>query len=164
MKLETRGTGRLKTRASVLAATLIFLALSAAATAQDLNGRWAASGKTLDNGEQEKAILELKVDGGKITGTVRTMGWTNPVTGTISGNQFKIYGPWSDQHPFVTGEIVNDELNLVQDNGDKWLAHRATAEDEFPALAYIEPPAFRTVPANGLAQTRCSSSRTGPMR
>ena len=35
---------------------------------QGLAGRWLAQGRTLDNGEQQKSILELKQDGNELTG------------------------------------------------------------------------------------------------
>ncbi len=37
--------------------------------------------------------------------------------------------------------------------GGAFVAHPATAADEFPKLPYLEPPALHKVPYNGLAKT-----------
>jgi alpha-galactosidase len=134
------------------AAAMLLVSMAAAGALQTIEGRWLLVGKTLDNGEQEKAIFNLQRSGGRITGDVRTLGWSSQVNGTISGNHFTLYTQDS-QRPFFTGEVASGALNLVKDNGEKWSAHRATAADEFPKLPYIEPPALHTVPANGLALT-----------
>ena len=59
----------------LLGLMLSMLFCAAFARAQTLTGRWAATGKTLDNGEQQKAILALKQDGSQLTGTVRGLGY-----------------------------------------------------------------------------------------
>ena len=153
MLQQNRNIERFLACVFVVVSMFFCMATGAAATAQSVEGRWAASGKYLDNGEQEKAILDFKQSDGSITGTVRAMGWINPVTGTVSGTHFKVFGPWSDQRPFFTGEIVNGGLEIVLNDGDKWSAHPVTAADEFPQLPYIKAPALHAVPANGLALT-----------
>jgi alpha-galactosidase len=153
MSQESLVTGRLKFRVSFVLTMLVLLAVSSGAIAQNLSGRWAVSRKTLDNGEQDKAILELKQSGDQIKGVFRAMGWIKPVTGIVLGSHFKIFGSEPDRHPFLTGEVVGGELNLVLANGETWVAHPVTPADEFPKLPYIEPPALHTVPANGLALT-----------
>jgi hypothetical protein len=63
---------RRTTLATVVASAagfFIYLALLAAPVfGQSLTGRWAATGKTLDNGEPEKAILELTQTGSDLHG------------------------------------------------------------------------------------------------
>ncbi|MGB8258957.1 MAG: glycoside hydrolase family 27 protein [Terracidiphilus sp.] len=137
--------------AALVAAGLLATAL--AAGAQSLAGRWAATGKTMDNGEQQKGLLELKQDGDKLTGTLQALGFKNGVTGKATGAHFELWGEgWNDPRPFIVGDLVNDELHFVQ-WGDKIVAHRATAADEIPQPAYIEPPALHKVASNGLAKT-----------
>ena len=66
-------------RASVRSAAvflLIAVMLAASGFGQALTGRWAATGKTLDNGEQEKFILELKQSGSELAGTLKSLGFT----------------------------------------------------------------------------------------
>ena len=112
MKQQDRGTSRLKSSVSVLAAMVIFLAISAAATAQGLNGRWAATGKTMENGEQQKSVLELKQDGDKLSGKLQALGFANDVTGKATGSHFELWGVgWNDPKPFLTGDLQNDELH-----------------------------------------------------
>ncbi len=145
-----------KTLTRTIAGSALALMLGAtwiAAPAQSLAGRWAAAGKTLYNGEHEKAILDLKQEGNQLTGTVRGLGFIVNVKGTVSGTHFEIYGmDWNDKKPFLVGDLENGELHGTQ-WGNKFEAKPATAADEFPKLAYIDPPALHDVPYNGLAKT-----------
>jgi alpha-galactosidase len=131
----------------------LVLGAALAASAQGLSGRWAATGKTLDDGEQQKAILELKQDGNRLTGTIKTLGFQTPIKGTASGNHFELFGPWNEQQPFLVGDLGNGQLHLVQDGQDHWTAVPATAADDFPSIPPVELPALHNVPANGLAKT-----------
>ncbi len=140
-------------RAAVCAIVAVVSLCAGFASAQSLTGRWAASGKTLENGEQQKAILELKQDGDKLAGSVRGLGFQVEVTGTVSGTHFELFGVgWNDKHPFLTGGLVDGHLEGKQ-WGDKFSARPATDADEFPKLAYIDPPPLKNVPNNGLAKT-----------
>ncbi len=135
------------------ALALLLGAAWVAAPAQSITGRWAATGKTLYNGEQERAILDLKQDGNQLTGTVRGLGFIVNVKGTVDGSHFEIYGAdWNDKKPFVVGDLEDGELRGTQ-WGTKFVAKPATAADEFPKLPYIDPPALHDVPYNGLAKT-----------
>lgn len=131
----------------------VFFCMMVSAAGQSIEGSWAALGKTLDNGDHEKAILDLKQNGNQLTGDLITINTFAKVTGTISGNQFKIYGPWPNLQTIFTGEVTGDGWNLVDDQGVRWTAHPATSVDSFPHLPYIEPPTLHTVPANGPALT-----------
>ncbi|MFZ0745963.1 MAG: glycoside hydrolase family 27 protein [Terracidiphilus sp.] len=122
------------------------------ALGQDLTGRWAAVGRTLDNGEQEKSILELKQDGSQLTGKLTTLGFSTDVKGTVTGNHFEIFGPWNEKRPFLTGDLVDGELHAAQGHR-KWVAKPATAADQLPTISYIEPPPLHDVPYNGLSKT-----------
>jgi hypothetical protein len=42
---------------------------------------------------------------------------------------------------------------IIQDGHGHWVAKPATAADELPKVAYIEPPPLQKVPYNGLAKT-----------
>ena len=94
-------------------AGLTFCIVSTAALGygQSLAGRWAATGRTLDNGEQEKSILELKQDGNQLTGTVTTLGFSAELKGTATGDHFELFVTQNAQRPFLTGDLVNGELH-----------------------------------------------------
>ena len=136
---------------AVAAAGVLLLAMSAAA--QSLTGRWLATGKALENGEQQKAILELKQDGDQITGNLRGLGFQNDVTGTVKGSHFELFGVgWNDKKPFLVGDLENGKLVGTQWGGE-FTARPATDADEFAKEKYIEPPSLHDVPYNGLAKT-----------
>ena len=142
----------------VLAAGMVMVAFGpawsgASAQTASVTGRWAATGKTLRNGEQEKTILDLKQDGAQLTGTVRGLGFIEKIRGTVSGNHFEMFGAdWSNEKPFIVGDLAGGELHGKQ-WGTPFTARPATPADDFPKLKYIDPPALRDVPYNGLAKT-----------
>lgn len=119
----------------------------------NLSGRWVAKGRTLHNGEQDKAILDLKQTGTSLTGTVQGLGFIAKVKGTAHGNHFELFGAdWEDKKPFLVGDLVGKDLRGKQ-WGHPFTARPATPADDFPKLKYIEPPALHDVPYNGLAKT-----------
>ena len=142
----------------MLAAGVVMVAFcpawsGASAQTASVTGRWAATGKTLHNGEQEKTILDLKQDGAKLTGTVQGLGFIEKIRGTVSGNHLEMFGvDWNNEEPFIVGELVGGELHGKQ-WGTPFTARPATPADDFPKLKYIDPPALRDVPYNGLAKT-----------
>jgi alpha-galactosidase len=137
----------------LVALMLCPLGTIAVAHAQTLTGRWVAQGRTLHNGEQEKAIFNLKQDGSKLTGTIRGMGFEVEIEGTVNGAHFEIFGKgWNDKKPFLVGDLLDGKLTGMQWD-HKFEALPATSADEFPKLAYIEPPALHKVAYNGLAKT-----------
>ncbi len=142
-------------RASLLfCAVLMVLAVTACKPAPKLTGKWAmTNGKALENGEQQKAILDLKQDGNKVTGTMLSLGFQNGVSGTITGSHFELFGDgWNDKKPFVMGDVSDGQIQGTVWK-DAFTAKPATAADEFPKLPYIEPPTLHQVPSNGLAKT-----------
>jgi len=133
-------------------ATLAAL-FSISASAQSVAGRWAATGATLDDGEVEKAILELTQNGNHLKGNLTELGFTVDVTGTVSGNHFELHGVgFSDPKPFLIGDLIDGQLHWKQWGGPM-VAHRATPADTIPKLPYIAPPPLHKVPYNGLAKT-----------
>src|ERR1700722_5654924 len=61
--------------ATVLGILCCLELLSAPAGAQTLTGRWAATGKTMDNGEVQRAILELTQTGDGLAGKLTALGY-----------------------------------------------------------------------------------------
>jgi alpha-galactosidase len=143
-------------RAAVAACAAVLLGgmlLAAPGFGQGLTGRWAATGKTLENGEIDKTILDLKQTGSDLSGKLTGLGYGVDVKGTATGSHFELWVPeWNMKKPLVEGELVNGELHWKQWNNDQ-VARPATPADEFPKLPYLEPPALHTVPFNGLAKT-----------
>src|ERR1035437_7110979 len=132
------------------AGMLLAITLTACKSQQSLTGSWAATGKNLENGEQQKAILELKQDGSQLSGTVRGLGFQPNVKGTVNGSHFELFGvDWNDKKPFLVGDLGDGKIEGTE-WGDKFGAKPATPADEFPKLAYIDPPALHPVPYNGL--------------
>jgi alpha-galactosidase len=133
---------------------LLLAVLAVPAFGQSLAGRWAAEGRKLDNGEQEKSILELKQNGNQLTGTLKTLGFEVEVKGTATGSHFELFiEEWNPTKPVLVGDLVNGELHAMQGGRRPIVAKPATAADDIPTVAYIEPPPLKTVPENGLAKT-----------
>ncbi len=131
----------------------VLLGVCAVAPAQTIQGRWVATGKKLENGEIQKAILDIKQDGDQLTGSIRSLGFEAEVKGTITGTHFEFFGAdWNDPKPFLVGDLADGKLVGTQ-WGDKFTATPGTAADDFPKLAYLDPPPLRKVPYNGLAKT-----------
>ncbi|MGA2538390.1 MAG: glycoside hydrolase family 27 protein [Terracidiphilus sp.] len=150
---RTAPTTMLRVCAS-LAAFSICVALQAGAYAQTLAGRWIAEGRTLDNGEQQKSILELKQNGSELSGELKTLGYSVEVKGTATGNHFELFVPeWDQKKPVVVGDLVNGELHATEGGRRPIVAKPAGPGDDIPAVPYIEPPPLHTVPNNGLAKT-----------
>jgi alpha-galactosidase len=140
------------TIATIFATILVgVISLATPARGQDLSGRWAATGKTMENGEVQKGILELNQTGDSLTGKLTALGFAVDVKGTVKGDHFELFG-WEDKKPFLVGDMVNAELHGTQ-WGEKFTAKLATPADELPKLPYIEPPALHKVASNGLAKT-----------
>ena len=139
---------------SVFAVLLGVAALmTTAAEGQILTGRWVDNGRTLENGEQQKSILELKESGKVLTGQLDTLSSVAALKGTANGNHFELFAPWEPNKPFLKGELVNGELHATGDDGRQIVARPATAADVFPKIPYIKPGPLHDVPANGLAKT-----------
>ncbi len=152
MQVESRTKGVWARVLAVCGLVSCLVLATVAVHAQSMAGRWAASGPTLDNGEAQKAILEVTQTGEQLKVNVRTPGYASEAKGTAKGNHFEIFGSDAAK-PWFVGDLVGTELHIVQDNGDHWVAKAATPADEFPPLPYIDPPALHKVPYNGLAKT-----------
>ena len=155
MQMTKRMLGGAGVRTSLLRLLLCAAPFTvlAAAYGQGLTGQWASAGTTLDNGEKQLQILELKQTGSELTGTLKTLSGTVPIKGTATGNHFQLFAPWNPSKPFVVGDLVNGELHAVRANNHPFVAKPATAADQLPKVPYIEPPPLHTVPSNGLAKT-----------
>jgi alpha-galactosidase len=137
----------------LLSLVLLSALFTGLALSQSVTGRWAVGGGKLEDGEQQRAIFDLKQDGSKITGKVVSLGFGVDVDGTATGNHFEVFGVgWEDKKPFLVGDLVNGELHGTMWGG-AYVAKPATAADEIPLPAYIAPPALHKVPYNGLAKT-----------
>src|SRR5579862_1582739 len=135
------------------AALLLAAMFTACKKAPDLTGKWAASGKTLENGEQLKGILDLKQEGNQITGELRDLGGKRNVKGTANGAHFELYEADTDnKSPFIVGDLADGTIK-GKEWDDSFTAKPATAADEVPEQPYIEPPALHPVPYDGLAKT-----------
>jgi alpha-galactosidase len=131
----------------------LLVAACTAASSQNIAGHWSAIGKTLENGEVEHAIIDIKQNGNQLTGFVRGLGFSANFKGTATGAHFELFGvDWNDPKPFIVGNLLDGKL-VGSQWGDKFVARPATAADEFPKLDYIEPPSLHKVPYNGLAKT-----------
>jgi alpha-galactosidase len=145
--------GRTVLLAAGVAGLFLAMLITSCKSAPDLTGRWFATGKTMANGEQQRTILDLKQTGNQLAGNVRGLGFQTDVKGTVTGSHFELFGvDWNDKKPFITGDLANGNLEGTQWD-DKFTARPATAADEFPKLAYIDPPLLHKVPYNGLAKT-----------
>jgi alpha-galactosidase len=148
---HARNASNIPRALSIAGLTLCLFLAAGFSHAQSLTGRWAATGKTMENGEQQKAVLDLNQVGDMLSGTLQTLGFPTQVTGKATGTHFELWGVGSnDTKPFLFGDLVNGELHATQ-GGDQIVAHKATAADEIPRPAYIEPPALHKVKYNGLA-------------
>jgi alpha-galactosidase len=154
MRIERSGVcvlGVASARAAGLA--LCAAMLASAAFGQSLAGLWMQPGRTLDNGEQQKWLLELKQNGSELTGTLKNLDYAVELKGTATGAHFELFAPWQPGTPFLTGDLVNGELHGMERGRRPVLAKPATAADDIPTVSYIEPPLLKTAPDNGLAKT-----------
>ena len=136
-----------------VAACLAALTITACSTQPKFTGRWLLAGKTLENGEQLKALLDLKQDGSNLTGSIHSLSFKDDVKGDVKGDHFELFGAGShDQKPFMTGELHNGQLTGKHWD-DTFTGRPATDADTIPTPAYIAPPPIKPVPYNGLAKT-----------
>ena len=120
---------------------------------QGITGRWAARGKTMENGEVSRTILDVKQTGNDLSGKLTGLGYGVDVKGTANGAHFELFGiGWDEKTPLIVGEAANGELRWKQ-WGDTLVAKPATPADDFPKLPYLDPPPLHKVPHNGLAKT-----------
>ena len=139
--------------------SLIFFAV--ALSAADLTGNWVVS-QDMHDGTFRRTYLNLKQDGGRVTGTIRLTQFYYTITESTGGpDGFTITGTLDDGHnPRSTrysGKMVGEELHLSVAGrgaapGPEMIAHRAPAgEGAYPARLPLPP--LHKVPYNGLAKT-----------
>jgi alpha-galactosidase len=141
---------------------ILSLALVAAScSAADLTGNWAIK-KPLADGTYNWAYFNLKQDGDKISGTIRTTQFYYTITESTNGpDGYNVTASMMDgKSPrgvkFDVKLVGDDELHITsyRRNNEKSedVAHRAPAgEGAMPAR--VEPPALHKVSDNGLART-----------
>ncbi len=137
----------------------IFL-LAATCSAADLTGNWAVK-KPLEDGTYTWAYFNLKQDGPKITGTIRTTQFYYTITdSTGEPDSFTLTASMMDgKNPRTVsyeGKLVgDDDLHIISHRRNDTVedvAHRAPAgEGAMPAR--VEPPAIHKVRDNGLVRT-----------
>jgi alpha-galactosidase len=143
-----------KTSMTTAGFSIVLMLVSSVAHAQTLAGRWISEGRKLDNGEQQRSILELKQNGTELTGELKTLGYSVQVKGTATGNHFELFIPdWNPSKPELVGDLVNGELHAVQGGRRPFVAKPASPSDDIPTVSYIEPPPLHSVSYNGLAKT-----------
>jgi alpha-galactosidase len=94
--MEQKRSGKNALRVVAASAAGVFFCLvflAAQGFGQSLTGRWVTVGRTLDNGEQQKTIIELKQNGGELTGTLKSEDFSMELKGTATGNHFELFGP-----------------------------------------------------------------------
>ncbi len=138
----------------------VFL-LAASCFAADLTGNWAVK-KPLTDGTYSWAYFNLKQDGSKITGTIRTTQFYYKITdSTGDADGFTLTASMMDgKNPrtvkYEVKLVSDDELHITShrrnNETSEDVAHRAPAgEGAMPAR--VEPPALHKVADNGLART-----------
>jgi len=130
-------------------------------TTQGLSGNWAVKTQRAD-GTWSKAYFDLKDEGGKIRGTVRsTQFYYTIIESTEDANGFAFTASMkdgkSDRTVKYEGRLVGDELKLStrrrpEDKPTETAAHRVP-DGEGAMPARLPLPALKKVPYNGLAKT-----------
>ncbi|MDW5267437.1 MULTISPECIES: glycoside hydrolase family 27 protein [Acidobacteriaceae] len=108
--------------------------------------------RVLDNGENDRMLLDLRQIGAQVNGTVTTIGHVFQLEGTMTGNHFAMFTSKRDIKPRMVGDVAGNELHLTWE-GHPLVAVPAKPGDEYPTFEHIEPPALHNVPYNGLAKT-----------
>jgi alpha-galactosidase len=128
----------------------------------DLTGNWAVRNVNDTEGTVRSTYFNLKQEGGKITGTIRTTQFFYTIKDSTGGPEgFVLIAAMPDgrneRRVQYEGKLVGDELRIGRRTRPEapiteMIAKRAPAgEGVLPAR--IEPPARHKVPYNGLAKT-----------
>jgi amidase len=129
----------------MLTKLLAFCWLAAAAQAADISGKWMLH--LIRAGEEfSPARVELKVDNGKLTGTLNEL----TLTGTVNGDDLEIVAtrPDGDQFGKMKGKIVGSELKgTVQRGSDEmgWVMRRMAIVNAAPRNHTFVPTVFHRV-------------------
>jgi alpha-galactosidase len=140
----------------------ILFCLAATASAADLTGNWVIAQPNTTDGTSRKTYLNLKQDGDRITGSIRTTQfYYNTVEGKPSGDRVVLTASMLDgsspRRASYTVKLQGDELHVWMRRNAKspeveLIARRAPAgEGAMPAR--IALPALHKVKDNGLART-----------
>jgi alpha-galactosidase len=138
--------------ACVSTLVMVWGILTTAGYGQTVTGKWTASFRTLDDGENERMVLDLHQTGTQITGTETRFAYIDQLEGTITGTHFELFTSKHNPKPRVTGDLVSNELHLIQD-GLHFTAVPFRPGDDYPPLEQVAPPHLHDVPYNGLART-----------
>jgi alpha-galactosidase len=140
---------------------LSLILVAASCSAADLTGNWAIK-KPLADGTYNWAYFNLKQDGDKISGTIRTTQFYYTITESTNGpDGYSVAASMMDgKSPrgvkYDVKLVGDDELHITsyRRNNEKSedVAHRAPAgEGAMPAR--VEPPPLHKVSDNGLVRT-----------
>ena len=140
----------------------ILLLLAATASAADLTGNWLAAQPNPSDGTVRKTYLNLKQEGDRITGYVRTTQfYYNTVESKPTADGFVLTASMQDggtpRRATYTVKLVGNELHVSNRRNAKspvqeMVAHRVPAgEGAMPARLPL--PALHKVKDNGLART-----------
>jgi alpha-galactosidase len=140
-------------------ATLVLFA--ATLSAADLTGNWVIA-QPQGDGTSRNTYLNLKQEGGRISGTIRVTQFYYKIDDSTGGPEtYTLQASLMDGHntrrTTYTVRLAGDELHVTTPGrggapGPDMVAHRAPAgEGAYPAR--IEPPALHKVASNGLAKT-----------
>jgi alpha-galactosidase len=133
----------------------------AAASAAGLDGNWVVRQDRHD-GTFRNTYFNLKMDGARITGSIRTTQFFYKIAASTGGaDGFTITGSLMDgrneRKVLYEGKLVGDELHIGTRRGadgplsDTVAVHAPEGEGAMPAR--IEPPKLHKVPDNGLVRT-----------
>ena len=122
------------------------------ASAQSIAGKWIFQKGTLDNGEKDIIVLDLTQTSDQLTGTFRSLGWSQDIRGTVAGTDFQIFDRAEQKNPTIVGKLVGGELQGTLWGNTAFVAKPATRGD-IPVVPYIEPPVLQDVLYNHLART-----------
>jgi len=129
--------------------------------AADVTGNWLAE-VAAPNGNVRKTYYDLKQDGAKVTGFLRTSGFDRPLEGTIDDTGTVTLTletmPGANRPSMKTvGTLKADGLHLTMrmrpDMPPREVVAKKVADGEGLPPARIEPPALHKVRSNGLAKT-----------
>jgi alpha-galactosidase len=140
----------------------IVFCLAAAASAADLTGNWVIAQPNSNDGTSRKTYLNLKQEGDRITGTIRTTQfYYNTVESKRTPDGFTLTASMQDgdttRRATYTVKFAGGEIHVLNRRNAKspvldLVAHRAPAgEGAMPAR--IPPPALHKVKDNGLVRT-----------
>jgi amidase len=122
-----------------------FLCLAGTVAAADLSGEWEFAGKHL--GDVSYARVNLKVEGGKLTGNLNEL----KLEGTVEGDSLKFSAkrPNGDAFGDFTGKAHGDGIEgTAVWSGDRkvtWSATRAAIPPDAPRTHDFEPTEFHRV-------------------